>query len=85
MDDFIPITTTTNEFMCSKCKNNELWVTLIEKAWAKFNGSYCTLSEIPFEDVMRDMTGAPCKVLGHDIENLWHEIKLAHEKGGIFI
>ena len=82
IDDFIPVNS-NNEPICSRCKNNELWVTLIEKAWAKLNGSYYNISEIPFEDVMRDMIGAPCKVLCHDGENLWSEIKQAFEKGHI--
>jgi calpain-15 len=38
---------------------NELWVLLLEKAWAKLHGSYYRIEAGSSEKVMHDLTGAP--------------------------
>jgi hypothetical protein len=39
--------------------NGPLWVAILDKAWAKANGSYAnTINLKPFQ-TMRDLTGAP--------------------------
>lgn len=40
VDDLIPFDPELGKPAFSKCHGNELWVTLLEKAWAKINGSY---------------------------------------------
>ena len=40
VDDTIPWNKSTNEFAFSRAKGSELWVLLLEKAWAKINGNY---------------------------------------------
>ena len=52
IDDFIPVTKGTNEPYFSKPNNRELWVVLLEKAWAKINGGYVNI-----------ISGWPCNVL----------------------
>lgn len=39
IDDFVPCNP-LGQPAFSKCHGNELWVILLEKAWAKINGSY---------------------------------------------
>jgi calpain-15 len=43
-----------------------MWVMLIEKAWAKVNGSYeNTITGLPV-DALRSLTGAPTEYMNHD-------------------
>lgn len=57
MDDFIPC---KNGVPCfSRAHGNELWVIILEKAWAKLHGSYERIEAGLCTDVMRDLTGAP--------------------------
>jgi calpain-15 len=38
---------------------NELWVMLLEKAWAKVHGGYMNISAGMSREALRDLTGAP--------------------------
>jgi len=58
IDDFIPVTREGELFM-SKAKGNELWVILIEKAFAKLHGSYERIIGGLSHEALRDLTGAP--------------------------
>jgi len=65
-------------------KGRELWVLLLEKAWAKNYGSYEQIDGGECEDVLHDLTAAPCIKISTSnkpiefLESLWKEI----EKGG---
>ena len=49
IDDYIPVWPSNNKPVFAKAKNDELWVILVEKAWAKLHGTYCrTESSSPF-------------------------------------
>ncbi len=50
----------------SKAHGDELWVLLLEKAWAKIHGSYERIEAGFAENVLRDLTGAPCEVVHSD-------------------
>jgi calpain-15 len=43
----------------SKAQGNEIWVILLEKAWAKIHGSYERISLGVTSYTLRDITGAP--------------------------
>ena len=43
----------------SQGNKNEIWVLLLEKAWAKIHGSYFRIEAGSAETVMHDLTGAP--------------------------
>ena len=43
VDDYVPVIKDTNDLYFSKPNNKELWVVLLEKAWAKVNGGYANI------------------------------------------
>jgi len=54
-------------------EKTELWVLLLEKAWAKRFGSYEFIESGVVSSVLRDLTGAPTKTLFSDDPDLWEE------------
>lgn len=72
MDNFIPC---QDEEPCfSKANGNELWVIVLEKAWAKLHGSYERIEAGHAHEVMRDLTGAPSWDLDVDEEGLFEKL-----------
>lgn len=47
----------------SKSHKDELWVMLLEKAWAKLYSSYMRISSGHAEDPFHDLTGCPIKFI----------------------
>ena len=58
IDDYFPCDS-DNEPCFSKANGNELWVMLLEKAWAKIHGSYERIIGGQAHLTFRDLTGAP--------------------------
>ena len=52
VDDYLPIDKTTRRPCYAQSKGNEIWVMLLEKAWAKVNGGYANI-----------ISGLPCEAL----------------------
>lgn len=69
VDDQIPFSSSSNSFLgifpLNRDDNSEpdLWAFLLEKAYAKLLGGYHKLSSIGLTECLRDLTGAPCKVV----------------------
>lgn len=57
MDDYIPVYGENPAF--SQAHKGELWVLILEKAWAKIHGSYERIEAGQSHLTMRDLTGAP--------------------------
>jgi len=57
----------------------ELWVLLLEKAWAKKYQSYYDIQAGYTDEVLTDLTGAPCETLSCKSESLWGKIVQADE------
>ena len=81
VDDFIPCFRDEPAF--SKAHGNELWVILLEKAWAKLHGSYERIEAGFAENVLRDLTGAPTEVIETSDETLWDRVQVADERNWI--
>jgi calpain-15 len=60
---------------------NEIWVMLLEKAWAKIFGSYMRIEGGQAGEALPALTGAPATVINHKEEHsldlLWKKIKEA--------
>jgi calpain-15 len=57
VDDYIPIKWGKPVF--SKSQNQDLWVILLEKAWAKVCGSYQSIESGVAKEVLKLLSGAP--------------------------
>lgn len=62
---------------------SELWVVILEKAYAKRFGSYDAIQAGFTEDVLRDLTGAPCEETLSTNPRLWE--KLVHGNSAKYI
>ena len=73
IDDRIPVYKGNGSYVFGRCTNaDELWVPLIEKAYAKLFGCYQTLISGFIDDGLADMTGFVC------------EKRSLHDKTGVF-
>ena len=59
IDDYVPFV--YNEPAFSKSKDKQLWVIILEKAWAKIYGCYKQIEAGFPEEPLHDLTGAPIK------------------------
>lgn len=75
VDDLFPCDGDEPAF--SRANGRELWVLLLEKAWAKKYGSYARIEAGFAENVMHDLTGAPAITVETSEENLWDELVFA--------
>lgn len=82
VDDYIPCSK-EGKPVFSSAHGNELWVILLEKAWAKLHGSYYRIEAGFAENVMHDLTGAPTEVIDSQREDLWPILLKADQKGWI--
>mmetsp|Transcript_16055 Transcript_16055/g.17391 ORF Transcript_16055/g.17391 Transcript_16055/m.17391 type:complete len:757 (-) Transcript_16055:897-3167(-) len=82
VDDYFPCFPASGPIF-SRSNGNELWVLLVEKAYAKLHGSYDAIRSGWAYEAMVDLTGAPCKSFRLDdplmkvkIDNgeLWSEL-----------
>ena len=72
MDNYIPCLDGAPCF--SKANGNELWVIILEKAWAKLHSSYERIEAGFAHEVMRDLTGGPSYDLDIDEEGLYENL-----------
>ena len=75
LDDFVPCKDHRPCF--SSANGNELWVLLLEKAWAKLHGSYDRIISGQAHETMRDLTGAPAfeYIIADHAEDIFDKIK----------
>ena len=95
-DSGIPITVTVDDYFPCTSEGKiafsgprtesgvtEIWVLILEKAWAKRFGSYWAIDKGAIEDVLRDLTGAPCENLLIEDSDLWHKVHSANKRNFI--
>ena len=80
VDDRFFVNKQTNTLVFSKCRENEWWVPIVEKAYAKLLGSYVrqTCAYMP-NYLCTLLTGAPSKYVMHqsikDHDGFWQQLK----------
>jgi len=90
LDDSFPYDPNNDQYLCAKPAENELWVLLLEKAWAKVNGGYSKITGGSCEKAFEFLTGAPTEGIYHYFkegdftqDDLWKKIKSADEQNFI--
>ena len=74
VDDYFPCFPSSGPIF-SRSNGNELWVLLLEKAYAKLHGSYDLIKAGFCYEALIDLTGAPCKSFRlDDSGELWSEL-----------
>jgi calpain-15 len=76
IDDFFPCYPLGSPLF-SKTHGNELWVLLLEKAYAKLHGSYFSLRGGYASEALIDLTGCPTTCYQFDVTN---KLKKTHSK-----
>ena len=74
VDDFFPCGNENSGPCFSKCNGDELWVIILEKAWAKIYGSYERIERPTSSDALTSLTGAPCENFTSDNKDLWDKL-----------
>ena len=67
VDDYLPVNKETKKLIYAQSKKNELWVSLLEKAWAKVNGGYANIIGGTPMEALEFLTGF--NSLSFDTEN----------------
>ena len=86
IDDYLPyVGVGFKQFAMSKSEENEIWVALIEKAWAKINGNYirigCGGSPNEVFDVLTEAYSEEVAVKPSTKDALWNKLMEGEKKG----
>ena len=68
VDDYLPVDKDTKQLIYAKSTKNEIWISLLEKAWAKVNGGYANIIGGTPMEALEFLTGF--NSLSYDTENL---------------
>lgn len=87
VDDYFPFAKGTKSYAFTGSHNNELWVLLLEKAWAKVNGGYSNIVLGHVSDAFQALTGFSYEHV-KDItiftqDELWEKVKKSDDIGYI--
>ena len=84
IDDYIPVYKNSKDIAFSSSTQPDVWVQLLEKAWAKANGGYDKIVFGLSSEVLRAITGAPTFTLDHEMataDDLWKNMKDGNREG----
>ena len=76
LDDLVPCTKYSKKPAFNRSKSSELWVILLEKAWAKVHGGYMNIAAGLTREALRDLTGASAITYftSQKREELWEKL-----------
>ena len=84
VDDMLPCVGVEGGAAFSRCQNGELWVMLLEKAYAKVYGTYEKITNGMSGKAIFDLTGAPCEnkdVEPRNAQNIFKYLYQSHNQG----
>ena len=87
LDDYYPTLSDQKSFAFAHCRDQKLWVNLLEKAYAKAYGSYQAIDGGRAEDALKDLTGAPYSYFKEELKNpkdhekLWNILMKYDQRG----
>ncbi len=84
VDDHFPYNKLAGKYMFAQPNDAEIWVLLLEKVFAKYEGGYSNIVGGHPEDALRFFTGAETKYLS-DLSYAWEIISLACAKSSIIV
>jgi len=83
IDDYFPYSPTKEDWAFSKSVDNEIWVLILEKAWAKVHGNYQRIEGGNTAEALMAITGAYVDYIFHNqVANkdiLWRRIFIADQ------
>ena len=84
IDDYLPVVKGTDNLAFARSDTGELWVPLLEKAWAKVHGSYAATSGGIPDFAANHLIGVPSEALRHedhkDFDEFWETLKSADRR-----
>jgi hypothetical protein len=85
IDDYVPCDGELLAFSSSNSEEEDcdVWVSLLEKVWAKKYGSYYDIQTGYADEALTDLTGAPCRAFPLSHPDLWTQMLSAYRKGHI--
>ena len=88
IDDFYPARN-SGEFAFAHGRNGNLWVSMLEKAYAKAYKSYAAIDGGTGQNALRDLTGAPVERIKNDLKEdpngFWYRLIDFDRKGYIMV
>jgi len=86
VDDSIPVNSFDKKPAFTSHNGNELWVMLLEKAYAKCFKGYLNVDAGMTLEALRDLTGAPTEMFDptkDDKDRIWHKLVEGDERNYI--
>ena len=85
IDNYLPCDQ-NGKLVFARCTDNEIWVCLLEKAWAKLHGSYSRVHTGSPSFAYTQLCGLAGNLYNHDehtknIYQLWKLLKSQHKRG----
>lgn len=80
VDNYFPCVNKIKGPCFTRANGNELWVMVLEKAWAKVYGGYGTIEAGLTSETLHDLTGAPVKRYLTSDEGLFEDLLKAEKK-----
>jgi len=82
VDDYFPCEGSELAFSSSNAEEEDcdVWVSLLEKVWAKKYGSYYDIQSGYSDEALTDLTGAPCQAFPTSDPNLWTRMVESNRK-----